>query len=110
MCGLGAEALLSGYGAGTGERPRTGEAGERQSGPGVSDGAGPQDRRREARATQSLRVLPAQNWAGGGGTREGALQLTRRGQQGAAALLDPGFGGRRLGVPVRAREEGTRAL
>lgn len=112
MCGLGAEALLSGYGAGTGERPRTetGEAGERQSGPGVSDGAGPQDRRREARAVQSLPVLPAQNWAGGGGAREGALQLTRRGQQGAAALLDPGFGGRRLGVPVRAREEGTRAL
>lgn len=38
MCGLGAEALLSGYGAGTGERPRTetGEAGERQSGPGGS--------------------------------------------------------------------------
>lgn len=110
VCGLGAEALLSGYGAGTGERPRTGEAGERQSGPGVSDGAGPQDRRREARATQSLPVLPAQNWAGGGGAREGALQLTRRGQQGAAALLDPRVGGRRLGVPVRGREGGTWAL
>lgn len=112
VCGLGAGALLSGYGAGTGERPRTetGEAEERQSGPGVSDGAGPQDRRREARATQLLRVLPAQNWAGGGGAREGALQLTWRGQQGAAALLDPRVGGRRLGVPVRGREGGTWAL
>lgn len=102
--------LVMGQVLGKGPERRLEKPGRGSRGRGVSDRAGPQDRRREARVVQSLRVLPAQNWAGGGGAREGALQLTWRGQQGAAALLDPRVGGRRLGVPVRGREGGTRAL
>lgn len=102
--------LVMGQVLGKGPERRLEKPGRGSRGRGVSDRAGPQDRRREARVVQSLRVLPAQNWAGGGGAREGALQLTWRGQQGAAALLDPRVGGRRLGVPVRGREGGTWAL
>lgn len=102
--------LVMGQVLGKGPERRLEKPGRGSRGRGVSDRAGPQDRCREARAVQSLPVLPAQNWAGGGGAREGALQLTWRGQQGAAALLDPRVGGRRLGVPVRGREGGTWAL